>query len=137
MTETITGLLAALVIILLSRLLSRYLTTRLFSATVLVAIAFIYVGFSLKDNPAELIILECNIALLFYFMAVIGYTRNRLWIAAGIVLHGVWDILHHQADPVSTRIPAYWPPFCLVIDFVTGIYFFILFKKEQGQAALS
>lgn len=133
MTETITGLIVAVLIIILSRLLSRFFTTRLFSATILVAIAFIYVGFSLKDNPTRLIILESGIALVFYFLAIIGYTRNSFLIATGIILHGVWDIFHHNGFPVSTDIPGYWPSFCLTVDIIDGVYFLILFKRQKSS----
>ena len=131
MTETITGLIVAVVIIILSRLLSGYFTTRLFSAAILVAIAFIYVGFSLKDNPVRLIILESGMALVFYFLAIIGYTRNSFLIALGIILHGVWDIAHHNGFPVSTDTPGYWPPFCLTVDIIDGFYFLVIFKRQS------
>lgn len=131
MTETITGLIAAVVIIVLSRLLSKYFTLRLFTATILVAIAFIYVGFSLKSNPVSSIILECCIALVFYFMAIIGYTRNNYLIAIGIILHGVWDIFHHKGFLIVTDVPGYWPSFCLTIDLIDGIYFLFIFRKHK------
>lgn len=131
MTETISGIVAAIVIIILSRVLVKYFTTRLFAATVLVAIAFIYVGFSLKNNPAELIMLESGVALVFYFMALTGYTRNNKLIAIGIILHGVWDILHHNKFLIGTDVPVYWPSFCLTIDLVDGLYFLFVFKKEK------
>ena len=45
MIEIISGVTAAIVIIILSRLLSKYFTTKLIAATILVAIVFIYIGF--------------------------------------------------------------------------------------------
>jgi hypothetical protein len=32
-----------------------------------------------------------------------------------------------------TAIPDYWPLYCLVIDFLWGVYFFILFKRQEKQ----
>jgi hypothetical protein len=104
---------------------------KLIAATCLVAIAFIYTGFALKENPAGLIILEVGATLLFYFLAIIGYTRNNLLIAYGIILHGVWDIFHHQGLPLKTNIPSYWPSFCFIIDIIDGLFFLVVFKKTK------
>ena len=131
MIETISGIITALVIIVLSRLLSKYFTTKLIAATSLVAIAFIYTGFSLKDNPVSLIILEVAVSLFFYFLAIIGFTRNSSLIAYGIILHGLWDVLHHQRFAVGTNIPGYWPSFCIIIDIIDGIYFLFIFKRQK------
>ena len=129
MIETISGVITAVLIILLRQLLAKYFTQKLFAATVLVAIAFIYVGFSLKGNPASSIILEAAVALIFYFVAIIGYTRNNLLMAFGIMFHGVWDICHHKGHIIGTNIPDYWPSFCLVVDIIDGVYFLIIFKS--------
>jgi hypothetical protein len=131
MIEAISGIAVGVVIIILSRMLSKYFTTKLLAATILVAIAFIYVGFSLKDNPVSLIVLEVAIALIFYFMATIGYTGNSLLIAYGIILHGVWDIFHHKGFLIKTDIPLYWSSFCFIVDIIDGLYFLFIFKKEK------
>src|SRR5678815_1739698 len=116
MIETISGIVSAVAIIIISRVLSKYFTARLMATTILVAIAFIYVGFSLKDNPVSLIVLEVAVSLVFYFLAIIGYIRNGFAIAYGIILHGVWDICHHNGSFVGTHIPGYWPSFCFIVD---------------------
>ena len=134
MTEIISGIVVAVAIIIISRLVARFFSTKLFAATVLVAIAFIYVGFSLKENPVNAIILESAMALVFYFLALIGYTRNPSLIAYGIILHGVWDILHHQSCLVKTDVAAYWPLFCLIVDIIDGVYFLYIFNRRANAA---
>jgi len=134
MTEIISGIVVAVAIIIISRLVARFFSTKLFAATVLVAIAFIYVGFSLKGNPVNAIILESVMALVFYFLALIGYTRNPSLIAYGIILHGVWDILHHQSWLVKTDVAAYWPLFCLIVDIIDGAYFLYIFNRRANAA---
>ena len=136
MIETISGIITAIVIILLTRVLSKYFPAKLFAATILVAIAFIYVGFSLKENPLYWVILEVGVALGFYFLAIIGYTRNSLWIPLGILLHGLWDIFHHKGLPVQTEIPGYWPTFCFIVDIIDGVYFLFLFKAQKPHNPL-
>jgi len=130
MTETISGVAVAAFVIILTRMLSAYFTTKLFATTILVAIAFIYVGFSLKQNPVSSITLEVAVALIFYFLAIIGYTKNNLLIAYGIILHGIWDIFHHKGLFVKTDVPVYWPSFCLTVDIIDGLYFLFVFKKN-------
>ena len=97
---------------------------------VLVAIAFIYVGFSLKDNPTNLIVLEIIVALLLFFIAIIGYIRYDFLIAYGIIFHGLWDLAHHNGLLISTDVPVYWPVFCSIIDVIIGVYFLVIFKKQ-------
>jgi hypothetical protein len=130
MSETFAGIIAAVVIIILTRLLSRYFSARLLAASILVAIAFIYVGYSLQENEVKAVILECAIALALYFLALIGYTRNSVLLAYGIMLHGIWDILHHHGLVVKTAVPVYWPSFCFIIDVIDGLYFLVIFKAK-------
>ena len=136
MIETISGVVVAVAVIILTQVLSGYFTAKLMAATNLVAIAFIYVGFSLKDNPGGLTVLEVLVSLVFYFMAIIGYIRNGYAIAYGIILHGVWDICHHNGSLIGTHIPGYWPLFCLVVDIIDGLYFLILFKSQKNALVL-
>lgn len=130
MIETASGIATAIVVIILSQVLSKYFAANLIAATVLVAIAFIYVGFSLKDNPAGLVIVETGAALVFYFLAIIGFTRNGSLLAYGIILHGMWDLFHHKGLVLKTDVPRYWPSFCLIVDVVDGLYFLALFKSR-------
>ena len=136
MIETIWGIVTAVAVIIVQRALSGYFSAKLIATTILVAIAFIYVGFSLKENPVSLIVLEVVFALLLYFMAIIGYTRNSLALAYGIILHGVWDICHHNNFLIGTNVPVYWPSFCFVIDIIDGLYFLIIFKRQKNSPVL-
>src|SRR3954463_10105507 len=124
-------------VILFTRLLSKYFSARLAAATILCSIAFIYVGFSLKGNPMSSIVLEILVAVVFYLIAVIGYAKNNSLIAYGIVLHGIWDILHHKAAFVKTDIPSYYPIFCCIADLLLGAYFFWVFRvKSNGNGRI-
>jgi len=136
MIETMSGIVVAVAIIALSRMLSKYFTAKLMATTILVAIAFIYVGFSLKDNPVSFIVVEVSFALFLYFLAMIGYTRNGVAVAYGIILHGVWDICHHNGVLIGTHVADYWPSFCLVVDIIDGLYFLIIFKSQKNSTLL-
>ena len=131
MTEIISGVFAAVVIMIVSRILSGYFTFRLIAATILVAIAYIYVGFSLKGGSIIIIVIELVAAFVFYFIAIIGYTKNKQLIGYGIILHGLWDILHHNSSYLTTNIPAYWPSFCFIIDLLDGGFFLYILKERK------
>ena len=127
MIQLLSAIATALFVILFTILLSKYFSARLAAATILCSIAFIYVGFSLTGNPVSSIVLEV-------LVAVIGYSKNNSLIAYGIVLHGIWDVLHHQASFVKTDIPNYYPVYCLIVDVLLGVYFFSVFRlKNNGK----
>jgi hypothetical protein len=65
MSEIFSGIVTAVALIILYRLLSKYFTARLMASATLVAIAFIYVGFSLKDNLVSFFVLEVAVSLFF------------------------------------------------------------------------
>ncbi len=134
MIEIISGMVVAVGLIFLTVILNKYFTTKLIAAAILVAIAFIYVGFALKNNSVPFIVLEISTAIALFFLALIGYTKRTALLAYGIILHGVWDIFHHNGWFVSTDIPVYWPVFCMTIDLIYGVYLFYIFKKLPGWA---
>ena len=133
MIQILSAITTALIVIIFTVLLSKHFSAKLVAATILCSIAFIYVGFSLKGNTKGLIVLEVLIAVVFYLIAVIGYSKNNYLIAYGIVLHGIWDILHQNASLVKTDIPDYWPLYCLITDIICGVYFFIVFRTKTTK----
>jgi len=135
MIEIISAIVTSVVFILFMPLLKKYFSPQLIASTILCSIAFIYVGYALKENPVNAIILEVAVALIFYFIAVTGYIKNFNLIAYGIMLHGAWDIMHHNGVLIATNIPVYWPTYCSIIDFIWGIYFLIIFKQHKSALA--
>jgi len=136
MIEILSAIATAFIVITFTILLSGHFSGKLIAVTILCSIAFIYVGFSLKANTISSIALEITVTLAFYLIAIVGYARNTVLIAVGILLHGVWDILHHSALLVTTDIPAYWPLYCLATDIILSVYFFLVFiKSNDNQSA--
>ena len=92
-------------------------------ALMVAAIAFIYVGFALADGRRGVVVLESAVALAFFWIATAAL---KIWpplAGLGLVLHGLWDVLHHPRA-VSTRLPRWYPPFCAVYDWVLAAIFF-------------
>lgn len=129
LSELFWGLITAFALFPFLPLLKKHIPLRLLAATILVAIAFIYVGFALKGNSPIDVVIEVIGALAFYFMAVIGYLKYPRLIAVGILLHGFWDITHHVIEGLNAS-PKYWPVYCLTIDVIWSVYFYRVFKSE-------
>jgi len=83
MIQILSALATAFIVITFTILLSKYFSAKLIVATVLCSIAFIYVGFSLKGNTVNSIVLEVMVTIVFYFIAIVGYVRNNALIAYG------------------------------------------------------
>lgn len=126
--ELFWGFMTSMPLFVLMPFLKKNIPAKLIAATILVAIGFIYVGFALKENSMSDIVLEIIAALVFYFIAVIGFVKNPKLIAFGILLHGIWDFIHHLTD--ATVNPTYWPVYCLTIDVIWSIYFYNIFNKQ-------
>ena len=128
--EIFWGAVSALSVMFLVPLLKKYFSPQLLAASFLVAMAFIYVGFSLKTASVYDIALETAVAIVFFFIALIGYMKNHKLIAVGILLHGIWDTIHHLG--FQSNVPAaFWPVYCLTIDFIWFLYFYWLFNKTE------
>ena len=95
-----------------------------FTALLLTVIAAIYVGFALQDGRRAVIVQEASAAAFFILLAALGLWLNPyLWVL-GLVFHGVWDWLHHDRG-VKTRVPAYYPPVCVVVDWSLALFLLV------------
>lgn len=99
---------------------------KLISALTLVAIAFIYTGFAWEEISTLIMVIAGN--LVFISLAYFGYKRNYLWIIIGLVLHGLWDLIYPF---FSTSAPQGYDIFCILVDFILAVYFFVKLKAEN------
>lgn len=101
----------------------RSLDPVLMYALMVAAIAFIYVGFALVDGRPGVVAVESAVALAFFWLAT---SALKVWAplaAFGLLLHGIWDVLHHPRA-VTTRVPVWYPSLCAVYDWVLAAIFF-------------
>ncbi len=83
--------------------------------------ACVYAGAMLAEKPAAgTVLIELAIAAIVFCCAAVGLRAQTGWLAAGYVLHGVWDLLHHPRA-VQTRVASWFPPLCAAFDFVVAI----------------
>ena len=114
----IIGLSVTAAIVVFAELFSN-IDLKFFASLTLTAIPFIYIGFSVDPHSLALTIPG---AAFFSFLAYWGYRRNYLLTVAGLALHGVWDILFPH---VSTVAPTGYDIFCITIDELLALYFYI------------
>jgi hypothetical protein len=90
----------------------------------LVIIASIYVGFAVADGRPIVIAVEVGVASGFIILAAIGITSSPWLVVIGIAGHGIKDLWQHRTQFVlNTR---WWPPFCLVVDWVAAAVIAVL-----------
>ena len=92
------------------------------SATVyalgLAVIAAIYVGFAVADGRPKVIAVESSVAFAFVVVAAAAITGSPWLLVAGMVGHGLKDLWQHRTHFVANT--RWWPPFCLVVDWVAA-----------------
>ncbi|WP_037502650.1 DUF6010 family protein [Sphingomonas jaspsi] len=91
---------------------------RSFYAAVLTVVGSMYVLFAVMGGGNGLK-LEIAFFALFAALAAIGFRRSLWFVAAGLALHGLFDLLRHDylAAPGA---PDWWPAFCGAYDVVAA-----------------
>lgn len=106
----------------------RKLDLKLFASLSLAVIPFIYIGFSIDPHALMLTIPAASFFLLFAYW---GYKKNYMLIVVGLALHGLWDVLFPH---VSTVAPSGYDVFCLTIDVLLAMYFYLKLKPKKQVA---
>jgi hypothetical protein len=87
-------------------------------------IAAVYIGFAVADGRPTVIAVEATIAAVFVVVAAAGVTGPAWLLVAGLAGHGVKDLWQHRSHFVANT--RWWPPFCLVVDFVAAAILVVL-----------
>lgn len=128
MNDLYAGLITTIAVIGLTEIL-RGFDRRLIAAFTLVGIPFIYIGFSLHHTPS---LIYCILAVaVFVAFAYFGYTKKFILIPVGLILHGAWDMLYPS---FSSTAPKGYDIFCLTIDVLLAIYFYIRLNRIKPLA---
>ena len=117
--ELLIGIILGLATVILARL-TGFSKDRGFYPLLLIVIALYYVLFAFQHAASTAILFEVGIALIFSALAFIGHKRSLLAVAAGLALHGVYDLVH-GIIPYATEAPNWWAMFCLGFDVVLAI----------------
>ena len=94
-----------------------------FFAVLLGVTAGVYLGFALQDGRRLVILAETVLLLAFMLLAMAALSLNIHLLAFGFFLHGLWDLAHHPRA-VQTRLVPWYPPACLVFDWIVAAFIF-------------
>jgi hypothetical protein len=87
-------------------------------------IAAVYIGFAVADGRPRVIAVETVVAGGFVVVGAAGVTGPAWLLVAGFVGHGLKDLWQHRRHYVANT--RWWPPFCLVVDFVAAAILVVL-----------
>lgn len=105
--------------------------TRLLYAQALVIAAVIYVFFAaLGGAGGRWWSIEVAGVAGFGLLAWLGVRRSGYFLAAGWLLHVLWDLLLH--GPESYFVPAWYPAACLGFDVIVAIYA-VIDTRQRGH----
>ena len=90
----------------------------------LALIAAIYIGFAVADGRPRVIAVETTVAGGFVVLAAVGVTGPAWLLVLGFAGHGFKDLWQHRSHFVANT--RWWPPFCLVVDFVAAAILVVL-----------
>ena len=90
----------------------------------LTLIAAVYIGFAVADGRPAVIAVEAAIAAVFVIVAAAGVTGPIWLLVAGFAGHGLKDLWQHRSHYVANT--RWWPPFCLVVDWVVAAILIVL-----------
>ena len=105
-----------------------------FYSVALAVIGAIYLGFAFSDGRLPIVILELSVGTAFVVLALLGLWLTPVFLAIGLILHGFWDLAHRPRG-ITTRLPAWYPPFCAAYDFVFAGAFLLLARQLAVRAA--
>ena len=90
----------------------------------LALIAAVYIGFAVADGRPRVIAVETVVAAIFVVVGAAGVTGPAWLVVAGFVGHGLKDLWQHRSHYVANT--RWWPPFCLVVDWVAAAILIVL-----------
>ena len=96
-----------------------WLDTATVYALGLAVIAPIYIGLAVGgDGRWKVIAVETGVASGFILIAAAAITGTPWLLVVGLAGHGLKDLWQHRTHFVANT--KWWPPFCLVVDFVVA-----------------
>lgn len=108
---------------------------RAFYPVVLIVVASYYILFAVMAGGNGLFV-ELIVFALFAAAAVLGF-RISLWIAAaGLAMHGLFDLTRHWILP-GHGVPEWWPAFCLAFDLLAAAGLALILLLDPRSSASS
>jgi hypothetical protein len=118
------------VIIALAGRISGFDKDRSFYPTILIVIALYYLVFSVIDGRFSIILSESVVIVPFITAALVGAKKSHRLVAAGLVLHGIYDFFHNVFF-INAGVPSWWPPFCFAVDIVLALAVLVSSRQKK------
>lgn len=118
------GVLLAVLSILLHRLLNMEQQMELLSS-IMVLIGSVYFGFAFKARKKVTRFIEISTAVIFVSMGMLGLWISPWILFVALLLHGIWDLLHHNSG-ILAKVPQWYLPLCATYDWLMAAYLFYL-----------
>lgn len=106
---------------------------RAFYPTVMIVIAFLYVLFAVIGGSSNALVVESLAGVVFAGAAVYGFKSSLWFVAAALVGHGLFDLVHGWIIS-NPGVPDFWPAFCGTYDIAAGGYLAVLIKSGRIEA---
>ena len=106
---------------------------RAFYATVLIVVASYYVLFAVMGGGGQVLVAELLGMSVFGAAAVIGFKLSPWIVAAGLVVHGIFDSFHGRVI-ANPGMPPWWPAFCGSYDVCAGVILAWLLWRERKSS---
>lgn len=107
-----------------------------FYSAVLTVVGSFYVLFAMMAGGGHDLIPEVAFFGVFAALAAIGF-RTTLWIvAAGLALHGAFDLVRHSFF-AAPGAPEWWPAFCGAYDVVAALGLAAVLLHQRRRRAPS
>lgn len=102
-----------------------------YAAILIALIAGIYFGFAVMNGSPRDQLVEFNVAGLFALAAVLGLLLWPVVLPLAYFAHALWDFAHHNRlrFPLVT-IPAWYVPWCVVIDVIVGAGLLVIWRAH-------
>lgn len=106
---------------------------RAFYTTVLMVIGSLYGLFAVLGGSTSALVQESVGIAGFGLVAVLGFKFSPWWLVAGLVGHGLFDLVHGHVI-ANPGVPVWWPQFCGSYDVTAGAYLAWLLRRRAGAA---
>ena len=109
---------------------------RSFYSVVLTVVASYYVLFAVMAGATGQLLPEILFFALFVAAAVLGFRITQWIVVAGLVAHGVFDLVR-GGFIAGSGVPAWWPAWCLGFDVGAGTLLALLMVSNRRTKAAS
>jgi len=107
-----------------------------FYPPLLIVIASYYALFAVMGASCRTLVIEIVVAGAFVVAAALGFKKNLWFAVAGIIGHGVFDLVHHWIIE-NPGVPHWWPGFCLTFDVIFGLWLAVRLKRVPSLSIKS